>query len=172
MLSLALLQASPEACSLSHSSLFSPWELRLSAVNQPLEDSIKPRGWPLTTKSLGPDVTRTHQKRGVFQSAQGGEAGRGVCVEPAARGPLSLASVTCLHKGFSWRDSCLPRDGYLRSQLGEYHPATSPSSQRSGAPRPAEDGFQWGVVLFPPKKQERRPGEEGQGFTVSTALSW
>ena len=89
MLSLALLQASPEACSLSHSSLFSPWELRLSAVNQPLEDSIKPRGWPLTTKSLGPDVTRTHQKRGVFQSAQGGEAG--VLSLPPSTGHLAPA---------------------------------------------------------------------------------
>lgn len=108
--------------SLSHPSLFFPWELRLSAVKQPLEDSVKPRGWPLTTNSLGPYVTRTHQKRGVFQSTQGGEAGRGVCVGPAARGSPSLASVTCLHKGFSWRDSWLPPDGYLRSPLGEYYP--------------------------------------------------
>ena len=107
--------------SLSHPSLFFPWELRLSALNQPLEDSVKPRGWPLTI-NLGPYVTQTRQKRGVFQRTQGGEAGRGVCVGPAARGPPSLASVTCLHKGSSWRDSCLPWGGYLHSQLGEYHP--------------------------------------------------
>ena len=61
--------------SLSHPSLFFPWELRLSALNQPLEDSVKPRGWPLTI-NLGPYVTPTRQK-GVFQRTQGGKAGRG-----------------------------------------------------------------------------------------------
>lgn len=155
--------------SLSHPSLFFPWELRLSALNQPLEDSVKPRGWPLTI-NLGPYVTRTRQK-GVFREPREGRRGGEVCVGPAARGPPSLASVTCLHKGSSWRDSCLPWDGYLHSQLGEYHRGNISVLPGVWRPRPAEDGFRWGVVLFPPKKQERRPGEEGQEFTVSTALS-